>query len=152
VRPDRNRTEAAVTFWPTSQGRERYCNKEQSDYVSNEITGGGGADGGIDIKLYKDGTTPLVQCKHYKIWKVLVHIVREFYGIVMAEHAATGYIVTSGRFTKGAHSFAEGRNIHLIDGRDLAEIIYHTDVSTVTNLLDTARVCPKCSGQFVERG
>jgi len=118
---------------------------------ATEITGGGGADGGIDIKLYKDGKTSLVQCKHYKVWKVSVHVVREFFGIVTAENAAEGYIVTSGRFTKEAQLFAQGKNIHLIDGRDLVEMFDSTDVSTATNLVSTATACPKCGGQLIER-
>lgn len=118
---------------------------------STEITGGGGADGGIDIKLYKDGKASLVQCKHYKVWKVSVHIVREFFGIVTAENAAEGYIVTSGRFTKEAQLFAQGKNIHLVDGRDLVEMFASNDVSTAINLVSTTTACPKCGGQLIER-
>jgi restriction system protein len=36
-----------------------------------------------------------------------------------AQQAAGGYVVTSGRFTKDAIAFAEGRNIELIDGEVL---------------------------------
>jgi restriction system protein len=118
---------------------------------ATEITGGGGADGGIDIKLSKDGKTSLVQCKHYKAWKVSVKTVREFFGIVTAENASEGYIVTSGRFTNDAYTFAEGKNIHLIDGRDLVEMLDSGDISTANNLVNAAVVCPKCGGQLIER-
>ena len=37
--------------------------------------------------------------------------------------AASGFVVTSGRFTDAAESFAEGRNIELIDGKALAAMI-----------------------------
>jgi restriction system protein len=118
---------------------------------ATEITGGGGADGGIDIKLFKEGETYLVQCKHYKAWKVSVQIVREFFGVVTAENAAGGYIVTSGRFTKEAHLFAQGKNIHLVDGRELVELLDTNELSTATNLVSLATACPKCGGKLIER-
>lgn len=118
---------------------------------STEITGGGGADGGIDIKLYKDGETYLVQCKHYKSWKVSVQIVREFFGIVTAENAAGGYIVTSGRFTKDAYAFAKGKNIHLVNGHDLVEMLDSNDLETAKNMTTDVEVCPECGGQLIER-
>ena len=40
-------------------------------------TGLGGADGGIDLILRKDGKTTLVQCKQWKTQRVDVKIVRE---------------------------------------------------------------------------
>ena len=38
-------------------------------------TGGGGADGGIDLKLKKGGEIFLVQCKQWRAYKVSVNIV-----------------------------------------------------------------------------
>ena len=34
-----------------------------------EELGGGGPDGGVDLRLYKDGQVTLVQCKHWKSWR-----------------------------------------------------------------------------------
>jgi transposase len=48
-------------------------------------TGGGGADGGVDLVLRKDREKYLVQCKQWKAFKVGVTVVRELYG-VMAAH------------------------------------------------------------------
>lgn len=79
-------------------------------------TGGGGADGGVDLKLTRRGETFLVQCKHWKAFKVGVSVVRELYGVMAANGAAGGFVVTSGRFTDEAKSFAKGRNLRLIDG------------------------------------
>lgn len=118
---------------------------------ASEITGGGGADGGIDIKLHKDSETYLVQCKHYKAWKVSVQIVREFFGIVTAENAVGGYIVTSGRFTKDAYSFAEGKNIHLINGYDLVEMLDSSDLETAKIIVGDTKICPDCGGELLER-
>jgi restriction system protein len=118
---------------------------------ATEITGGGGADGGIDIKLYKDGETYLVQCKHYKAWKVSVQTVREFFGIITAESAAGGYIVTSGKFTKEARSFAEGKKVTLLNGYDLVEMLNAEDISNAEQMVDKAKKCPKCGGILIER-
>lgn len=118
---------------------------------ATEITGGGGADGGIDIKLYKNNQLYLVQCKHYKAWKVSVQIVREFFGILTAEKAVGGYVVTSGRFTKDAHSFAEGKNIHLVNGHDLIEMLDATDLETAKTMTSVTKPCPDCGSELVER-
>ena len=56
-------------------------------------TGGGGADGGVDLVLTKPGKNGgekfLVQCKQWRAFKVGVDVVRELYG-VMAARGATG--------------------------------------------------------------
>jgi len=83
-------------------------------------TGRGGADGGVDLVLRKDGEKFLVQCKQWKAFKVGVTTIRELYGVMAAGGAAGGFVVTSGVYTQEAKSFAEGRNIDLIDGAELA--------------------------------
>jgi len=80
-----------------------------------EETGGGGADGGVDLRLFKDGRTTVVQCKHWKIWKVNVKPVRELFGVMTAEGADGAIFITSGRYTSDALSFAEGKPLELID-------------------------------------
>jgi restriction system protein len=57
---------------------------------------GAGQDGGIDIRLYKDGRAHLIQCKHWKARKVGVSVVREMLGLMTAEAAVSGIVVTSG--------------------------------------------------------
>lgn len=86
-------------------------------------TGGGGADGGVDLRLKRDGETFLVQCKQWKAFKVGVQVVRELYGVMAATGATGGWVVTSGRFTPAAHDFAQGRNIQLIDGPQLVVML-----------------------------
>ena len=86
-------------------------------------TGGGGADGGVDLILSKGSEKFLVQCKQWKAFKVGVGVVRELYGVMAAKGSAGGFVVTSGRFTAEASSFASGRNIALIDGPKLHELI-----------------------------
>lgn len=90
-------------------------------------TGGGGADGGVDLVLSRPGQngseTFLVQCKQWRAQRVGVDVVRELYGIMAARGAAGGFVVTSGRFTDEAIKFAEGRNVRLIDGAKLRGLI-----------------------------
>jgi restriction system protein len=84
---------------------------------------GGAADGGVDIVLTQGGETYLVQCKQWKAFKVGVNIVRELYGVMAAQGAAGGFVVTSGVFTEDARRFAAGRNIELVDGVQLHAMI-----------------------------
>ena len=86
-------------------------------------TGGGGPDGGVDLVLRRDGETHLVQCKQWRAYRVGVNVVRELYGVMAARGAASGYVVTSGRFTEEARAFAEGRHIRLLDGPRLLGLL-----------------------------
>ncbi len=79
-------------------------------------TGGGGADGGVDLVLQKGREKFLVQCKHWRAFNVGVDVVRELYGVMAASGATGGYVVTSGKFTQPAVDFVAGRNIELVDG------------------------------------
>lgn len=86
-------------------------------------TGRGGADGGVDLVLTRPGKNGgekfLVQCKQWRAFKVGVDVVRELYGVMAAKGATGGFVVTSGRFTADAISFASGRNVTLVDGPKL---------------------------------
>lgn len=90
-------------------------------------TGGGGADGGVDLVLSRPGQNGsekyLVQCKQWRAYKVGVDVVRELYGVMAARGAAGGFVVTSGRFTDEARRFASGRNVELVDGPRLRQLL-----------------------------
>ena len=81
--------------------------------------GGGGPDGGVDVLLQKGSDRYLVQCKHWRALRVGAPPVRELYGVMAARRVAGGFVVTSGEFTEEAIRFADGREIHLIDGKAL---------------------------------
>lgn len=85
--------------------------------------GGAGADGGVDLTLRKGTETFLVQCKQWKALKVGVEVVRQLYGVMAATGAAGGFVITSGRFTPDAQTFAEGRNLQLMEGPELFGMI-----------------------------
>ena len=129
-------------------------------YAAAEM-GGGGADGGVDLVLRKDGEKFLVQCKQWKAYKVSVTTIRELYGVMAAGGAAGGFVVTSGVFTQEAKSFAEGRNIGLIDGSELTAMIKSTQqqrqAAAARPVLQSAQAananqdCPKCGGAMIKR-
>ena len=77
----------------------------------------------------------LVQCKQWRAMKVGVEIVRELYGVMAARGAAGGFVVTSGTFTDAAKEFAEGRNVVLIDGRILLDMIERAERAPNWNLV-----------------
>lgn len=128
-------------------------------------TGGGGADGGVDLILRRDRETHLVQCKQWKALKVGVTVVRELYGVMAARGAASGFVITSGRFTREANEFASGRNVKLIEGPALMGLIKqarnaranaapNSSASPTTVVSATAIApppCPKCRASMVRR-
>lgn len=127
-------------------------------------TGGGGADGGIDLVLTKGAEKFLVQCKQWKAYKVGVVVVRELYGVMAASGATGGFVVTSGRFTAEAEEFAEGRNVQLIDGPKLFDMIKLAELSLNTTAQPSnikpqiaqpqdaiEPSCPQCGSSMVKR-
>lgn len=120
-------------------------------------TGGGGADGGVDLVLKKEGETSLVQCKQWRGTKVGVGIVRELYGVMAAKGATGGFVVSSGEFTNDAQDFVRGRNIELVDSKALhalirgvsvpGKVVAHTPVTATVS----APSCPVCQSAMVER-
>lgn len=94
-----------------------------------ELRGGNGPDGGIDLIMKKNGEMVLVQCKHWEAEQVGVKIVRELYGVVAAEGATKGIIVTTGHFTRDAEIFAHGKPLLLIRGNELSRLIEEGSVN-----------------------
>ena len=111
-------------------------------------TGGGGADGGVDLVLRRPGTAGnekfLVQCKQWRAFNVGVDVVRELYGVMAAKGAAGGFVVTSGRFTEAAISFASGRNVMLIDGRKLHGLLREAKGASTASPRTRSSTSPPC--------
>lgn len=82
-------------------------------------------DGGVDLVARIGDDRYLVQCKHWRVQRVGVTVVREICGITAAEGAAGAFVVTSGSFTDEARKFvAENRiAIELITGDQLHRMI-----------------------------
>jgi restriction system protein len=112
--------------------------------------------------LRKGGQTFLVQCKQWKAFKVGVDVVRQLYGVMAARGATGGFVVTSGRFTDEAGSFADGRNLTLVDGPRLAAMLASArsakersggravPIDRVTSATATP-ACPSCGSPMTPR-
>jgi restriction system protein len=179
---------AAVSFFKTSQRRSLFSRARSNPMAtvssmtwrqfemlvgesfrhrgfSVAETGGGGPDGGVDLILSKAGERFLVQCKHWRSQQVSVTVVRELYGVMAAQGATGGYVVTAGRFTKDAREFAQGRNIELIDSESIMGLIADAELKSAQDPAITriakggaqksapAAVppCPRCGTPMVER-
>jgi restriction system protein len=132
-----------------------------------EETGLGGGDGGIDLVLRKSGRTELVQCKQWRNRQVKPAVVREMWGLVDHHRADAVKIVCVGDFTRGAAAFAEGKNIELISGEQLLELVRGVQTSAAgksavwktqveptlpsSNASHAEFTCPVCAGDMVQR-
>lgn len=123
-----------------------------------------GADGGVDVELQGFGHREMVQCKHWKTNRVGVAIVREIYGVVLADGFHRGFIITSGLFTDEAWKFVQRENVKgkviLLDGTQLIEVIKgngdfdqeEPKPPAVTQSIDAKEpLCPVCGGKMVLR-
>jgi restriction system protein len=118
---------------------------------------GGGADGGIDLILRKDGAMTLVQCKQWKVFSVGAPVIREMFGLLTHHQASRAIVITSGHFTREAEAFAAGKPIDLIDGPKLLTLVQGVQSSNVhrstaaPTARPAARACPKCGSVIVVR-
>lgn len=135
-----------------------------------EETGLGGADGGIDLILRKDGRRTLVQCKQWKRQQVGVSTVREMAGLLTHHGADAVKVVCVGGYTPDAEAFARGKPIELIGGERLLEMIRAAQAAPASApasapapavlppqmrqpapTSNATPACPKCSGEMVQR-
>lgn len=130
---------------------------EQMGY-SVEVTGGL-KDGGVDLIIRKDNRTFLVQCKNYRVSKVSLSMVRDFYGAMNANlNYESGYFITTGIFTLDAKKFAEDKPIELVDG---ARLMGYVEMTAGNDLplrrpisrdrVTTTPTCPKCGSIMILR-
>lgn len=132
---------------------------------SVEVTGQGGADGGIDLILKWQGGTAIVQCKHWRDQQVGVTLIRELFGVMTHMGAQRGILVTCGTFTPDAYAFAKGKPIELVNGNELVALVREVQtpeklpqaaavgnppVITETNASESV-LCPDCGNTMVVR-
>ena len=81
-------------------------------------------DGGVDLRLRRDGESIVVQCKHWNAYKVPHNDVHQLLGIMVNEQATAAILVTSGEFTKAAIEAASRHgHVQLIDGDELRDML-----------------------------
>ncbi len=120
-----------------------------------------GADGGVDIWVYKSGSEKpagIVQCKAWTTYKVGVKPVRELFGVMAAEGVANGKFITSGEFTAEALEFAKEKRLELISGEAFLAWIRKLSPEKQTALLTVALegdyrtpTCPQCGVKMTAR-
>jgi restriction system protein len=115
-----------------------------------EFSLGRGADGGVDLTLHRDGRTSLVQCKQWKVFSVGAPVIREMFGLMIAENADEAIIVTSGKFTRDSQDFAADKPIQLIDGPELLALIQSVQSGNIL-ASGTATDTPKDSSVSQEK-
>ncbi len=112
-----------------------------------------GSDNGIDIIVNKEDIETLVQCKQWRSRKLGVKVVREMYGILSGSYADEVHIVSTGRVTNDALSFARGKPIKLIYGQELLKLISDAQKSTSESnqITESEKTCPECGSEMVLR-
>lgn len=119
--------------------------------------GGAQPDGGVDIELTRGQELKLIQCKQWRAQRVGVEVVRELYGVMAARAAAAGAVVTSGAFTSEARAFAQGREIELVDGVLLAQLLREPGLpndsawKSADQPAGAPAYCPRCGASMIPR-
>ncbi len=79
--------------------------------------------GGVDMVLRKDHETCLVLAKQWKIDKVGVQPLRDLVALMGMRSAASGIVVTTGRFSREAVNYAGTHSLKLVEGASLLAMI-----------------------------
>jgi restriction system protein len=107
--------------------------------------------------LTKNGQRFLVQCKHWHKRQVGVTVVRELNGVMAAQGAHGGFVVSGAEFSREAREFADSCGIKLIDGPALEELVRgipsrNTAVdSGVAVVAEASPACPQCGTAMIQR-
>ncbi|GAA4648312.1 hypothetical protein GCM10023116_05790 [Kistimonas scapharcae] len=127
-----------------------------------ELTGSG-ADGGVDVKVTTQTTQAkrqiYVQCKAWSKQMVGVKPVRELYGVMMADKADMGILITTSTFTEDSLRFAKNiPSLRLINGEQFLALMKKLPADQQQALLTQfirgdykTPSCPKCSIKMVSR-
>lgn len=121
-----------------------------------------GADGGIDARIYAQGSDSpmaLVQCKAWKRIPVGVAPVRELLGAMTHEQVARGFFMITGEYSPDALAFAESHRITLVSGPRFIEMVRLQSPEVQARLLAVATegdylvpTCASCGVKMVHRG
>jgi restriction system protein len=118
---------------------EKFCAALlQAEGYSVERKGGAQPDGGVDLVACKfDGNDTLIQCKHWRTWKVGEAVVRQMLGSMTDFEVKKGAIYSMKQWTQPAAAFAQKHNIELVDGQQLVTRAQATlSPATLEKILD----------------
>ncbi len=130
---------AALLFWRrvgrSAASRERPfrdLNQRQFESLAREsfrqqgyalIATQGAASESGELVLRRDRETMLVQCRHWRDSKVGPDAVRALQHSLAQRAAGSGFLLTTGRFSRAAIAAAAGANIRLLDGPALEDLL-----------------------------
>ncbi|WP_147809167.1 restriction endonuclease [Bacillus sp. SH7-1] len=83
----------------------------------------GSNDGGKDIILYKDNEMKFVEVKRYTKSSIGRPFIQKLHSAIVDADAVGGYFVTLSHFNKNARIYAANKNIELIDGDSLINMM-----------------------------
>jgi len=152
----------------TPEGRAQLSSKEFEFAVYELLKSRGyyteenlscGADGGVDVRAWRDSKLFLVQCRQWKNRPVGAPAVRDLLGCIAIERAAGALLVCSGSFTREACEVSRGQPIELIDGSQLASFAApfvperreERIAAPPAPVSAESPPCPKCGGTMVMR-
>lgn len=119
-----------------------------------------GADGGVDLIVYKGSKDPhaLVQCKVRTKQSIGVNYIRELRGVMAAQNVDKGILFSNTSFTMDAIEFAKNNSVELIDLellytklrqlKDEDQGILYDYLHSIDYITPT---CPNCETKLVVR-
>jgi ssDNA-binding Zn-finger/Zn-ribbon topoisomerase 1 len=108
--------------------------------------GGLQRDFGTDLIAERGSERVIIQCKHWS-GDVRERDVKVLYADMVSQGFTQAWLVTSGRFDGYARSWAKGKQIVLIDGSEVAELLPIPQVESERELVPK---CPNC-GERLDR-
>lgn len=105
-------------------------------------------DNGVDGFLYKDNLKLVLQCKRVK-GSVGEPVLRDLFGTMHATDSHSAIVVTTGRVSDQARTWANGKPIRIIEFLELQSLIRANfrdgDVVPAEFVLPESFLCPRCS-------
>jgi hypothetical protein len=100
-----------------------YYKGEGYEVVHSGTGRGSTFDGGVDLRLRKDGRLTLVQSKRKNAHQVTHNVVHELLGVKVNEGAAEAIVITTGEFTDAARAAGANGHVRLIEGVELRRLL-----------------------------
>jgi hypothetical protein len=120
-----------------------------------------GADGGVDVHIYKTSTDradAIVQCKAWNTYRVGIKPVRELLGVMASTGVPEGIFMTTGTFTREARDFGHANRIDCMDGEAVLKAITTLQAAQQDAMLRMATegdyltpTCASCGIKLVRR-
>lgn len=133
---------------------EKFCAAIlKADGFEVRRSGGAAPDGGVDLIAQKNQTKTLIQCKHWKTWKLREPVIRQLLGSMVDFRVNKGAVFFSGESTIPAKEFATKHGIGLVGGEALAKWALNSLSSEALNSILKCKDhhCPKCDSIMVWR-